>query len=85
MGLQTAVGIRAWMRRLEVVGRHGLRSPSCAAAGKSLGFRSLSGTQLIELQRVWLKLGVFPVGRKRRGFKPCFCPDLGEKDSTFRI
>lgn len=42
------------------VGRRGLCSPSCVATGKSLGFRSLSMTQLIELRRVWLRFGVFP-------------------------
>lgn len=58
-GLQTAVGIRARTRCVEVVGRRGLCSPSCVATGKSLGFWSLSMTQLIELRRVWLRLGVF--------------------------
>lgn len=84
MGLQLSDAV-------EVVGRHrwapvarwGCCLPSCAATGKALGFRSLPRTQLIELQRVWLKLGVFPAGRKHRGFKPCLCPDLGEKYSTF--
>lgn len=50
-----------------------------------LGFQPLPGMQLIELQRVWLKLGVFPAGRKRRDFKPCFCAGLGEKDRIFGI